>query len=92
MIGEDEIWKGVSYKKKLLKKSGQEKADEEHAEEQAESLLDLGQAEDVFFSQVGQSYIQYETSKLLSEGQYYLYVWDSNYGEWNTNKKFNCSI
>lgn len=92
MIGEDEIWKGVSYKKKLLKKSGQEKADEERAEEQAESLLDLGQAEDVFFSQVGQSYIQYETSKLLSEGQYYLYVWDSNYGEWNTNKKFNWSI
>lgn len=92
MIGEEEIWKGTNYKKNLMKKSGQDKADEEQAEEQANSVLNLGKAEDVFFSQVGQSYIQYETSADLSEGQYYLYVWDSNYGEWNTNKKFNWNV
>lgn len=92
MIGEEEIWKGTDYKRKLLKKSGQDEADEEQALEQAESVLDLGEAEDVFFSQIGQSYIQYETSGELSEGQYYLYVWNSNYGEWNTNKKFKWNV
>ncbi|MBD5089315.1 MAG: aryl-sulfate sulfotransferase [Clostridiales bacterium] len=92
MIGEEEIWKGTNYKKKLLKKSGQEEADEEQAAEQASSVLDLGEAEDVFFSHVGQSYMKYETSGELSEGQYYLYVWNSNYGEWNTNKKFKWNV
>lgn len=92
MIGEEEIWKGTNYKKKLLKKSGQDEADEEQAEEQASSVLNLGEAEDVFFSHVGQSYIHYETSNDLSEGQYYLYVWNSNYGEWSTNKKFKWNV
>ena len=92
MIGEEDIWKGTAYKKKLLKKSGQEEADEEQAAQQAESVLDLGKAEEVFFSHVGQSCMKYESSDTLSEGQYYLYVWDSNYGEWNTNKKFKWSV
>lgn len=92
MIGEKKIWKGTPYKKKLLKKSGQDEADEKQASEQAESILDLGEAGEVFFSQVGQSYIKCEKSDLLPEGQYYMYVWNCNYGEWDTNKKFNWNV
>lgn len=92
MIGEEKIWKGLGYKSKLLKKSGQDEADEEQAEVQAGSVLDLGEAEDVFFSHVGQSYIKYDNSAGLAEGQYYLYVWNCNYGEWKTNKKFNWNV
>lgn len=92
MIGEEEIWKGTDYKKRLLKKSGQEEADEEQAAEQENSVIDLGEAEDVFFSHIGQSFIKYEKSTALPEGQYYLYVWNSNYGEWNTNKKFKWNV
>lgn len=91
LIGEEEIWGKLLYRKRLLAKSGQAEADEQQAEKQAESILDLGKAEDVFLSQFGQTWISYETSPELSEGQYYVYVWDSNYGYSPTRKSIKWS-
>lgn len=91
LIGEDEIWENLLYGKRLLKKEGQAEANEQQAEKQAESILDLGKAEDVFQSQFGQSWISYEKPSELSDGQYYIYVWDSNYGYSSTRKNFKWS-
>lgn len=88
MIGEEKIWKGLTYAKRLLIKSGQAEADEKQAEKQAESVLDLGEAKEVFLSQFGQTWIQTGQSSELEDGQYYVYVWDSNFGYSPTRKKF----
>lgn len=80
IIGEKEIWKGTDYARKLLAKTGQEEANEEQEAAQAESVLDLGEAEEVFYATFGQTWIAIKESSSLSEGQFYLYVWDSNYG------------
>lgn len=91
LIGEDEIWKNLLYSKRLLKKEGQAEADEEQATKQEESILNLGKAEEVFQAQFGQTWISYEKSSALSDGQYYIYVWDSNYGYSSTRKNFKWS-
>lgn len=91
LIGEDEIWENLLYGKRLLKKEGQAEANEQQAEKQAESILDLGEAKEVFQAQFGQSWISYEKSSELSDGQYYIYVWDSNYGYSSTRKNFKWS-
>ena len=91
LIGEDEIWNNLLYSKRLLKKEGQAEANEQQAEKQEESILDLGEAEDVFQAQFGQTWISYEKSSALSDGQYYIYVWDSNYGYSSTRKSFKWS-
>lgn len=80
LIGEEKTWKKTSMEKRLLDKTGQEEADAKQAEDQANSVLDLGAAAEVFLAPFGQSYIEVEKSSALTEGQYYLYVWDSNYG------------
>lgn len=88
LTGEKQIWKGTIYEKKLLDKKGQSEADEALADEQEESILDLGEAEQVFISQYGPTWISLGTGEELSESQYYLYVWDSNYGNSPTRPKF----
>lgn len=80
IIGEKEIWKGTEYARKLLAKTGQEEADAEQAVAQAESVLDLGESEEVFYATFGQTWMDIKESSSLSEGQFYLDVWDSNYG------------
>ena len=80
IIGEKKIWKGTDYARKLLAKAGQEEADAEQEAAQAESVLDLGEAEEVFYATFGQTWLDIKESSSLSEGQFYLYVWDSNYG------------
>lgn len=86
IIGEKKIWKKTSYKKRLLDKTGQKAVDEEQASKQSESLVELGEAKQLFLASFGQSYIQVEKDSSLGEGQYYLYVWDSNYGYSPTRK------
>jgi len=80
IIGEKKIWKGTDYARKLLAKAGQEEADAEQEAAQAESVLDLGEAEEVFYATFGQTWLDIKESSSLSDGQFYLYVWDSNYG------------
>lgn len=86
IIGDRIVWKGTFYDKRVLAKVGQEEAEAELAAKQAESVIDLGEAEEVFRSNVGQTRLVREESGALSEGQYYLYVWDSNYGYSPTRK------
>ena len=81
IIGEKEIWEGTPYKKKLLKKEGQEELDAEQASAQEESVLELGAAKQVFYVPFGPSWLEKTTDDSLSEGQYYITVWDSNYGD-----------
>lgn len=80
IIGEKKIWKGTDYARKLLAKIGQEEADAAQEAAQAESVLDLGEAEEVFYATFGQTWLSIKENSSLSEGQFYLYVWDSNYG------------
>ena len=86
IIGEDAVWKGTAYEKKLLAKTGQDEADAQQEAAQEESVLNLGAADEVFYATFGQTWIQAEKDDALSEGQYYLYVWDSNYGYSPTRK------
>lgn len=80
IIGEKKVWNGTEYARKLLAKTGQAEADAEQETAQAESVIDLGEAEEVFYATFGQSWLDIKESSSLSEGQFYLYVWDSNYG------------
>ena len=91
IIGDRIVWKGTFYDKRVLAKVGQEEADAERAAEQAESILDLGEAEEVFRGNAGQTRLVRKESASLSEGQYYLYVWDSNYGYSPTRKDIKWS-
>lgn len=91
IIGEKEIWKGTDYVRKLLAKTGQEEADAEQEAAQAESVIDLGEAEQVFYATFGQTWLDIKESSSLSEGQFYLYVWDSNYGYSSTRKNIKWS-
>ncbi len=87
IIGESKVWKGSGYEKKLLAKAGQAEANQAQADAQANSLVDLGSAAEVFYAPFGQTCIQQESSDKLSDGQYYLYVWNSNYGYSATRPK-----
>lgn len=89
IIGETKVWKKSGYEKKLLAKAGQEEADVAQEEAQANSVVDLGKAEEVFYAPFRPTCIQTETSSKLDDGQYYLYVWNSNYGYSATRPKIN---
>lgn len=91
IIGEKKIWKGTDYARKLLAKTGQEEADAAQQAAQAESVIDLGEAEEVFYATFGQTWLDIKESSSLAEGQFYLYVWDSNYGYSPTRKNINWS-
>lgn len=91
IIGEKEIWKNSGYEKKLLEKTGQKEADEEQKTQQEESVLDLGDAKEVFYATFGQTWLEKQRGDGLAEGQYYLYVWDSNYGNSPTRKDIRWS-
>lgn len=80
IIGEKKIWNGTEYARKLLAKTGQAEVDAQQENAQAESVIDLGEAEEVFYATFGQSWLDIKESSSLSEGQFFLYVWDSNYG------------
>ena len=72
IIGESKVWKGSGYEKKLLAKAGQAEANQAQADAQANSLVDLGSAAEVFYAPFGQTCIQQESSDKLSDGQYYM--------------------
>lgn len=91
IIGEKEIWKNSGYEKKLLEKQGQKEADEEQQSQQEESVLNLGDAKEVFYATFGQTWLEKQSGSGLGEGQYYLYVWDSNYGNSPTRKDMKWS-
>lgn len=91
IIGDKALWKKTKYKKQLLEKEGQAELEEERAAKQAESLVDLGEVSDVFASHFGQSDVYYEADHSLEEGQYYLHIFNCNYGNWPTRKSFKWS-
>ena len=86
LIAEEQIWKNTDYEKKLLNKLGQKEIDAAQQAAQENSVIDLGEAKEVFQGNFGQTWLECRSSSELTEGQYYVYVWDSNYGNSPTRK------
>lgn len=87
IISEDMVWKGSSYQDLLLQKSAKETEEAvptETPDVEIESIFDQGKKEVPFISQCGQYSVFFEEGTNLEEGQYYLSLFNNNYGSSDT--------
>lgn len=92
IIGDKNIWnqKGNrTYKNYLYAKNGQDEADANAEQQQAESVLKTTVKQEVFQSAFDIYDITTEKGVSLEDGQYYVYFLNNNYGSWETRKDFS---
>lgn len=90
ILADKAIWSASTNRKKVMDKSYKEGEEPEETEPPVESILDEKEKkQEPFHSYFGQSQIVYESDSSLEEGQYYLYVYNNNYGEWKTRPAFS---
>lgn len=90
ILADKGIWKASSNRDKVYEKSYKEGEEPQETEPLVESILDTKEKKpEPFASHFGQTQIEVEKSEELGEGQYYLYVLNNNYGEWETRPVFD---
>lgn len=92
IIADEKIWKKYKQSDLLLTKVNEEGKTKEEVKAEEEPLIDsilpdTSEPEEVFESQSGQHTVTYEMSDGLSEGQYYLLMFNNNINGTKENKK-----